>query len=144
MRHLKRQPGGPAGLLARKTRQPGGPVRSCLPYTNSINLFAIKGHRPLTYHTNSTNIHVTTKGKHALSSCVLSCYCFITFCVSHRRRKMYCGDARLCVCVSAAVRAHYCMDPDVTWGSGRGCPLVVHYWADLQSVHGLHCYGNIM
>jgi len=29
-------------------------------------------------------------------------------------------------------------------GSGRGCPLVVHYWADLQSVHGLRCYGNIM
>jgi len=26
----------------------------------SINLFAIKGHRPLTYHTNNTNIHVTT------------------------------------------------------------------------------------
>jgi len=24
-----------------------------------------------------------------------------------------------------------------------GCPLVVHYWADLQSVHGLCCYGNI-
>ena len=24
-----------------------------------------------------------------------------------------------------------------------GCPLVVRYWADLQSVHGLHCYGNI-
>jgi len=23
-------------------------------------------------------------------------------------------------------------------------PLVVHYWADLQSVHGLRCYGNIM
>jgi len=21
-------------------------------------------------------------------------------------------------------------------------PPVVHYWADLQSVHGLHCYGN--
>ena len=33
---------------------------------------------------------------------------------------------------------------DVTWGSGRGCPLVVHYWADLQSVHGLRCYGNTM
>ena len=30
------------------------------------------------------------------------------------------------------------MDPDVTWGSGRGCPL-----ADLQLVHGLRCYGNI-
>jgi len=50
----------------------------------------------------------------------------------------------LCVCLSAAACAHYCMDPDVSSGSGRGCPLVVHYWADLQSVHGLRCYGNIM
>jgi len=53
----------------------------------------------------------------------------------------------LCVCVSVCLSAaacpHYCTDPDVTWGSGRGCPLVVHYWADLQSVHGLRCYGNI-
>jgi len=24
-----------------------------------------------------------------------------------------------------------------------GCPLVVQYSADLQSVHGLRCYGNI-
>jgi len=32
----------------------------------SINLFAIKGHRPLTYHTSSTNIHVTTKGKYKI------------------------------------------------------------------------------
>jgi len=23
-------------------------------------------------------------------------------------------------------------------------PLVVNYWVDLQSVYGLHCYGNIM
>ena len=67
----------------------------------------------------------------------------VTFCVSRRRRKMYCGHARLCVCLSAAVRPHYCSDPDVTWGHGRGCPLVVHYWADLQSGHGLRCYGNI-
>jgi len=44
------------------------------------------------------------------------------------------------VCLSACL--HYCTDPDVTWRSGRGCPLVVHYWADLQSVHGLCCYGN--
>jgi len=42
-----------------------------------------------------------------------------------------------------AVRPHYCTDPDVTWRHGRGCPLVVHYWADLQSVHPLRCYGNI-
>jgi len=67
----------------------------------------------------------------------------ITFCMSHRRCKMYCGHARLCVCLSAAVRPHYCTDPDVTWGCGRGCPLVGHYWADLQSVNRLHCYGNI-
>jgi len=71
----------------------------------------------------------------------------ITFCVSRRPRKMYCCHARLCVCVSvcvsSVVRRHYCTDPDVTWGRGRGCPLVVHYWADLQSGHGLHCYGNI-
>ena len=74
-----------------------------------------------------------------------------TFCVSCRRRKMYRGHARLCVClyVCASVcprpYAHTtaCTDPDVTWGRGRGCPLVVHYWADLQSGHGLRCYGNI-
>jgi len=46
------------------------------------------------------------------------------------------------VCLSAAVRPHYCMDPDVTWGRGRGCPLVVHYWADFQAAHRLRCYGN--
>jgi len=51
---------------------------------------------------------------------------------------MYCGHARLCVCLSAAVRPHYWTYPDVTWGRGRGCPLVVHYWMDLQSGHGLH------
>jgi len=60
---------------------------------------------------------------------------------------MYCGHARLCVCVcvclSAAVRPHYCTDPDLTRRRSRGCPLVVHYWADLQSVHGLRCYGKI-
>jgi len=48
----------------------------------------------------------------------------------------------LSVCLSVAACLQYCTDPDVTWGSGRGCPLVVHYWADLQSVHGLHYYGN--
>ena len=52
---------------------------------------------------------------------------------------------RVCVsvCLSAAVHPHYCTDPDVTWGHGRGCPLVVHYWTYLQSGHGLHCYDNI-
>jgi len=62
--------------------------------------------------------------------------------MSRRRRKMYSGHPRLSVCLSAAACLHYCTDPDVTWRSGRGCPLVVQYWADLQSVHGLRCYGN--
>ena len=48
------------------------------------------------------------------------------------------------VCLSCYAFPHYCMDPDVTWENGRGYPLVVQYWADLQSVHGFCCYGNIM
>jgi len=24
-----------------------------------------------------------------------------------------------------------------------GCPLVVHYWTDLQSAHGFRCYDSI-
>jgi len=48
------------------------------------------------------------------------------------------------VCLSATVRPHYCTDPDVTWGSGRGCSLVVHYWADLQSGYEWRCCSNIM
>jgi len=45
----------------------------------------------------------------------------------------------VCVCLSAAARPHYCTDPDVTWVIGGDCPLVVHYWVDLQSVHGFRC-----
>ena len=41
-----------------------------------------------------------------------------------------------------AALPHYCTDPDVTWGNGRMCPLVVHYWADLQLLHGFHCDDN--
>jgi len=55
---------------------------------------------------------------------------------------MYCGRVRLCVCLFEVVRPHYCTDPDVTWRRDRGCPLVVHYWADLQSGHGLRCYAG--
>jgi len=36
-----------------------------------------------------------------------------------------------------------CTDPGVTWGNGwEGCPLVVHCWANLQSVHWFRCYEN--
>jgi len=48
------------------------------------------------------------------------------------------------VCLSLATFPHYCTDPDVTWRNGRGWPLVVHYWMDLQSVHGFRCYDNIV
>jgi len=47
------------------------------------------------------------------------------------------------VCLSLAAFPHYCTDPDITWRNGRGCPLVVHYWADLQSVHGFRCCDNV-
>jgi len=52
----------------------------------------------------------------------------------------------VCVCLSVPVRGRMptCTDPDVTWRNGRGFPIVVHFWADLQSVHGLRCYGNTM
>ena len=58
-----------------------------------------------------------------------------------------CVSVCVTVCVSvylsAAACPHYCTDPDVTLENGRGCPLFVHYWVDLQSVHGLRCYGYI-
>jgi len=86
---------------------------------------------------------VTTKGD---TNDDTTLHRIITFCVSRRRREMYCGHARLCVCVcvclSAAACLHYCTtDPGVTWRSGRGCPIVVHCWADLQSVNGWRCYN---
>ena len=64
--------------------------------------------------------------------------------MSRRRRRMYCGHARLCVCLSVRGRTPTLLHgPGCNFWHGRGCPLVVHYWADLQSGHGLHCYGNI-
>jgi len=44
---------------------------------------------------------------------------------------------------SLAALSYYCTDPNVSCGDGWGCPVVVHYWADLQSVHGFRCYDNI-
>ena len=74
----------------------------------------------------------------------------ITFCVSRIDDAKCIVVTRVCVSVcvsvcllSAAVRPHYCTDPDVTWRRGRGRSLVVHCWADLQSVLWLRFYGNI-
>ena len=63
----------------------------------------------------------------------------VTFYVRHSPGEVYIGHACLCVCMcvyvclSLTAFPRYCMDLDVTWGIGRGCPLVVHYWADLYA-----------
>ena len=57
--------------------------------------------------------------------------------------KMYSGHGRLCVCRSLTAFPHYCTDRDVNCENATQCPLVVHYWVDLQSVNGFHCYDNI-
>jgi len=66
--------------------------------------------------------HVTQGARYI----VLAVSRLITFRVSRRRREMYCGHARLrvclSVCLSAAACPHYCTDPDVTCGSGRDAP----------------------
>jgi len=48
----------------------------------------------------------------------------------------------LSVCLSHAAFLHYCTKLDVL-GNGRGCPRVVYYWRDLQSMPGFYCYDNI-
>jgi len=47
------------------------------------------------------------------------------------------------VCLSLAAFPHYCTDPGVRSENDRGCPVVVHYSADLHSVHRFLCYDNI-
>jgi len=61
---------------------------------------------------------------------------------------MYIGHGRLRVCLSDCLSVPRRIlillhGPGCNLGDDRGCPLVVHYWADLQSVHGFRCYDNI-
>jgi len=59
-------------------------------------------------------------------------------------RASVCVCVCLSVCLSVRGRTPTLLHgPRCNLGHGRGCPLVVHYWADLQSGHGLRCYGNI-
>ena len=69
---------------------------------------------------------------------------FITFRVSRRRREMYIGhDSRASVCLSVRGRLPTLPHvPGCNLGNGRGCHLVVHYWVNLQSAHGLRWYDN--
>jgi len=56
---------------------------------------------------------------------------------------MYIGHGRLCVCLSVPCRIPALLHRlGFKLGEWWGCPLVVHYWADLQSVHGSRCYDN--
>jgi len=53
---------------------------------------------------------------------------------------------RVCVsvCLSVPHRILILLHrPGCNLGNGRGCCLVVHYWADLQSVHRFRCCDNI-
>jgi len=55
--------------------------------------------------------------------------------------EVYIGHGRLCVSVCPSPHSHM-YKPGCNLGSGRGYLLVVHYWADLLSVHGFRCYDN--
>ena len=113
--------------------------------TMSRQLSGILCQQPSKLHQYFCNICQTLKGLHNfLHGLVhLRNFCLTNMHVSSRRRKMYCGHARLCVSVRSRIST-LSHGPGCNLGSGRGCPLVVHYWADLQSVHGMRCYGNIM
>jgi len=57
---------------------------------------------------------------------------------------MYIGHGRLCVCLSVPCHIPSILHgPGYVLGNDRGCPLVVHYLAYLQSVHGFRCYDSI-
>ena len=75
-------------------------------------------------------------------------FCVVAFCIRHSQEKCIlvtpvCVCVCVSVCLSLAAFLHHCTDPDVTLGNDMGCPLIVHSWADLQSVYAFRCYGNI-
>jgi len=59
------------------------------------------------------------------------------------------AEAKCILDTAVGVSVHHHIPTLLHWpgcnlGNGRGCPLVAHHWADLQSVHGFHCYDNII
>ena len=90
----------------------------------------------------------SSSGSTSLS--VFVCYnTLITFCVRHSWGKMYIGYGCLCVCLSMCLsvwpspHSHTTARTRMQLAGMAGVPLVVHYWANLQSVHGFRCYDNI-
>lgn len=55
---------------------------------------------------------------------------------------MHFGHARLCVSVCPSPHSHTTALTRFYLEEWHGCPQVVHYGADLQSVHGFRCYDN--
>jgi len=71
-------------------------------------------------------------------------YVLIIFRVRHSRGEMYIGHSHLCVCLSVPCRIPTLLHrPRCNLGNGKGFHVVMHYWADLQLVHGFCCYDNI-
>jgi len=71
----------------------------------------------------------------------------VRFRVSHRRRKMYTHrhthtHTHVCVCVYVCPSLQSDTRRRCNLEEWYGCPVVLHYWADLQSVHGFHCCDN--
>jgi len=97
------------------------------------------------------NIFVASETVGEISRCSLGkvhwrtlYYVNYILCESYMTRNVYWSHASVCVSVCPSPHSHRTdLDVDVTLGNGRGCPLVVHCWADLQSVYGFHCYDNI-
>jgi len=80
--------------------------------------------------------------------------CLVTFRVSRSKttRNVLRSRATVCLCVCVSVFL-YVRGRMPTVLHAAGCnvgqwwgfpPILVHYWADLQSMHGMRCYGNIM
>ena len=71
---------------------------------------------------------------------------FVILRVRHSRGEMY-SILFAAVCVSVYLSVPRRIPTTArTWmklGEWQGCPLVVHYWADLQSVNGFRCCDNI-
>jgi len=62
----------------------------------------------------SLSLHCTAAGRPSASErikheSIVLFYCFITFCVSRRRREMYCSHPRLCGCQSVCL--YVCLRP---------------------------------
>jgi len=57
---------------------------------------------------------------------------------------MYSGRGHVCVCLSVPRHIPTLLHgPGCNLGNGRGCPVVMHYWADLQLVHWFRCNDSI-